>query len=198
MFVVIDNYDSFTDNLLQYLGILKIPYVKFFNDKITVSELKKMTVSAFIFSPGPGNPKSAGNSLEIVKAFYKQVPMLGICLGHQIIAEAFDGVVAKAPLPKHGKISMVTHDLEGIYKGITNPSQVTRYHSLCITKMPIGFHVTGRAIDDNVIMSIAHDDLPIYGVQYHPEAIMSLDGLAILKNFVKIAKRVNKNAKNNF
>ena len=189
MLAVIDNYDSFTYNLIQYLGILGVEFKIFRNDELKPTELAQLPIEGLLISPGPGRPQDAGYSLEMVQYFAGKIPILGVCLGHQIIAQAFGGVVDKAPAPMHGKISTNTHNEKDLFQGLPNPLEVTRYHSLMVTQVPACLEVTAQTTTSLVIMGLKHKTLPIYGVQFHPEAIKTQGGLELLANFVKIMPR---------
>ena len=186
MILVIDNYDSFTYNLVQYLGEMNIELQVFRNDKITVDEIRKLKPEAIVISPGPCTPKEAGISVPIIKELHKEIPILGVCLGHQSIGEAFGGDVVKAPTVVHGKTSTINHNGKGIFKSIPNKFQATRYHSLVIEPktLPADLEVTAKT-DDNVIMAVQHKKYPVFGVQFHPESIATEHGKMLLRNFVK-------------
>ncbi len=184
MLLVIDNYDSFTYNLVQYLGELgHIPRVAR-NDRISLEELRKEPPSSIVISPGPGVPREAGLTLDIIKEFAGRTPILGICLGHQAIGEAFGGRVVKAPVPMHGKLSAIYHGGEGIFQDVKSPFPAVRYHSLilCEESLPVEFKITARS-EDGVIMAISHINQPLVGLQFHPESIMTEEGKKIIQNF---------------
>lgn len=188
MILMIDNYDSFTYNLVQYLEEIG-PEVKVVrNDVLTLAEIEKMAPGAIVISPGPGGPEDAGISLDLVKAFSGRVPILGVCLGHQTIGAAFGADIIGARRLMHGKTSMVTGDGEGIFKGVTKPFQAMRYHSLAVAREPLPdcLKITARSEDDE-IMGIRHSDHPTEGIQFHPESIMTTIGKRLLRNFVKMA-----------
>lgn len=189
MILMIDNYDSFTYNLIQYLSILGEHVVVHRNDAIGIEDIKKMKPDMIVISPGPSAPKEAGISLEIIEAFKGQIPILGICLGHQAIAEAFGGKVIKAKSPVHGKVHPIRHIGMGVFHALTSPLRVTRYHSLVVEResLPDDFEITAETFDGE-IMGIRHKTFLIEGVQFHPEAILSESGLEILKNFLQEAK----------
>lgn len=188
--LLIDNYDSFTYNLAQYFWELGYTLTVERNDKITIEEIKTFAPSHIVISPGPGTPADSGISLNVISAFHKELPILGICLGHQCIGEFFGGKVVRAPLPMHGKTSLIRHSEEGIFKGVTNPFKVTRYHSLIVEEKTIDkeiLEVTSWSEDDNLVMGMLHKKFPVYGLQFHPESIMTEHGHKLLKNFVEMA-----------
>jgi anthranilate synthase/aminodeoxychorismate synthase-like glutamine amidotransferase len=183
--LLIDNYDSFVYNLAQAFGALGAePLVV--RNHATLDELRALEPDAVVISPGPGTPKEAGVSLDAVTGFAGRVPLLGVCLGHQCISESFGGVVDRAPVgPVHGKTSQITHDGASIFSGIPSPMIATRYHSLCLeqTTVPDVLEVTARS-DDGVIMGVRHRELPIEGVQFHPESVLTEQGPVLLHNFL--------------
>lgn len=186
MIVLIDNYDSFTYNIVQYLGDLGVKTSVYRNDKITVDEVLELNPKGVMISPGPSDPDHAGICLELVKACAdKDLPLFGICLGHQTIGQAFGGNIIKTE-PKHGKRSNVTHKGKSVFKDLPNPIEVARYHSLIIEKetMPKDLQITAET--DGIIMGVAHKTKPIHGVQFHPESIATDHGHAMLKNFTDI------------
>ncbi len=187
MLLVIDNYDSFTYNLVQYLGELGADMQVFRNDKITVDEIKKLNPSRILISPGPGYPKDAGISIPLVREFAGKVPILGVCLGHQAIGEAFGGKIVQAKRFMHGKTSKIFHDGKTIFKGLPNPFEATRYHSLLIEKasLPSVFEISAWT-DQDEIMGIRHKEFKVEGVQFHPESILTPEGKKLLKNFLEI------------
>lgn len=185
--VIIDNYDSFTYNLVQELGELKEDVKVFRNDKITLREIQKLSPQRIIISPGPSTPKNAGISLNVVKHFAGKIPILGVCLGHQCIGEAFGGRIIKAKKIMHGKTSMITHDNKTIFSNIPNPFEATRYHSLVIEKQTLPDVLEVSAVsEDGEIMGVRHRKFPIEGVQFHPESILTKHGKKILDNFLRI------------
>ena len=186
MILVIDNYDSFTYNLVQYLGEMNVELQVFRNDKITIEEIRKLKPAAIVISPGPCTPKEAGISVPIVKELHTEMPILGVCLGHQSIGEAFGGDIVKAPSVVHGKTSTINHEGKGIFQSIPNKFQATRYHSLVIKPetLPPDLQVTAKT-DDNVIMAVQHKKYPVFGVQFHPESIATEHGKVLLRNFVE-------------
>ena len=182
--ILIDNYDSFTYNIVQYLQELGVEPKIFENDKITINELKQLNFNSIIISPGAGNPDAAGVSTDVIKEFYKTKKILGICLGHQCIAQFFDGKVVKSPNPTHGKTSKIFFDEQSkLFKGLPQGFEVTRYHSLEVKNVPL--KVTAKT-SDGTIMAIEHETLPVYGVQFHPEAILTQYGHELLNNFLNI------------
>ena len=186
--LMIDNYDSFTYNLVQYFNILghEVEVVK--NDEIKPEDIEDINIDAIVISPGPCSPKEAGISVDVIKAYKDKYPILGVCLGHQSIGYAFGANIIKAKRLMHGKTSMITHDKGGLYEGLPNPFKAVRYHSLVIDKdtLPDEFIIDAVA-EDGDIMGIRHKTLPIFGVQFHPESIVSEYGFDILKNFIKKA-----------
>ena len=182
--LVIDNYDSFTFNLVQYLGELGADPVVVRNDALPPSDARELQADRLLISPGPGRPESAGYSTDYVRTIGTEVPTLGVCLGHQVIAEAFGGKVDLAPEPKHGKTSTVRHDGTGLFEGIENPFVATRYHSLATVALPSDLEACAWSVEDEVVQGLRHTELPIVGVQFHPESIMTTEGMAILRNFL--------------
>ncbi len=184
MLLVVDNYDSFTYNLVQYLGELGHKPCVFRNDKISLYELRRESPSSIVISPGPGIPREAGLTLAIIKEFAGKTPILGICLGHQAIGEAFGGRVVKADVPMHGKISSIYHNSDGIFKDVASPFPAVRYHSLilCEESLPGELRITARS-EDGIIMAICHKEYLLVGLQFHPESIMTEEGKKIIKNF---------------
>jgi anthranilate synthase component II len=188
--LVVDNYDSFVYNLVQELGELGATPVVYRNDAIDVAGIRAAQPDAILLSPGPGRPEEAGITLEVVTELAGQLPMLGVCLGHQAIAQAFGGVVVRAPALMHGKTSEITHVGEGLFEGLPQPLVATRYHSLVVTpdRVPEAFTVTATA-PGGVIMGLRHRDLPLEGVQFHPESILTRAGPAMLANFLAQVER---------
>lgn len=187
--LLIDNYDSFTYNLAQYLWELGYKTTVIRNDKITIQEIKEFKPSHLVISPGPGTPDQAGISLEVIKEFHATVPILGICLGHQSIAQYFGAEIVRGT-PIHGKVSSIKHSGNNIFKNINNPLEVTRYHSLIVNPETIDnniLNITANSLDDDYIMAIEHKSLPVYGMQFHPESIKTEQGHRLLENFVEIA-----------
>lgn len=183
--LVIDNYDSFVYNLVQYLGALGTEPVVVRNDA-SVADMEEVQPKGVVISPGPGRPEDAGNSIQAIKTFGGRVPVLGVCLGHQAIGEAFGGSVVRAERIMHGKTSLVFHDSSGVLTGLPNPFEATRYHSLVIDpgSIPEELEVTARTSDD-VVMAVRHRLLPIEGVQFHPEAVLTAGGMQMMENFVE-------------
>jgi anthranilate synthase component 2/para-aminobenzoate synthetase component 2 len=191
MILLIDNYDSFVHNLARYMGELGYRRSVVRNDAICVDEIVSLAPQAIILSPGPCGPHQAGCSLEVVRTLGAQIPMLGVCLGHQVIAQVFGGVVRRAYQPRHGKASAVRHAGTGLFEGLPNPLQVGRYHSLAVDLAPEGPLEVAAWAEDGEIMALAHRQWPLFGVQFHPESILTESGHALLKNFMLIAARWN-------
>lgn len=187
MILMIDNYDSFTYNLVQYLGELGEELQVFRNDKVKIKEIEKLNPSRIVISPGPGTPKDAGISKEVVKKFAGKIPILGVCLGEQTIGEVFGGNVVRAEKLMHGKTSEIHHDGKTIFKGLPNPFTATRYHSLILEKksLPTCFEISAWT-DDNEIMGIRHKEFKVEGVQFHPESILTEAGKKLLANFLTL------------
>jgi len=185
MIVVIDNYDSFTYNLVQYLGELGEELRVFRNDKITLDEIERLKPAAILISPGPGVPQEAGISEQVVQYFHKSTPILGVCLGHQAIGEVFGGKVVRAPTLMHGKVSQIFHDGKGLFSGIPQGFPATRYHSLMVTEVPTCLEISAET-KEGVVMGLRHRDYPTEGIQFHPESIMTVVGKNLLKNFLKV------------
>ena len=185
MILVIDNYDSFTYNLVQYFGQLHPEVVVRRNDQVTADEVLAMAPQYLVLSPGPGNPDEAGVCLELIPRAAGRIPLLGVCLGHQAIAQAYGGRVVRAPEIVHGKTSEVHHQGEGLFRGLPEPFAATRYHSLCVApeSMPPELRVTARTAD-GVVMGVEHVHLPVQGVQFHPESVLTTEGLGLLRNFL--------------
>ena len=184
--LLIDNYDSFTYNLYHYLSALKCKVEIYRNDKIKIDKIKKNNYQKIVISPGPGRPDQAGLCIKIVKHFYKTIPILGVCLGHQIIGQVFKSKIVEAKKIMHGKTSIIRHNGKGIFKGIKKVISATRYHSLIIDKKSIGKEliITAETLD-KVIMGVMHKKYSIHGVQFHPESIKTPVGIKLLKNFLK-------------
>jgi anthranilate synthase component II len=192
MIVLIDNYDSFTFNLFHYLSGLGAKVVVHRNDKITADDVVASEPDAIVLSPGPCTPNDAGICLELITKASVKIPTLGVCLGHQAIGQAFGGNIVRAPVPVHGKLSLIRHKTEGVFRGINGPFQATRYHSLVVDRasMPAELTVTAET-DDGLVMGLAHASLPIHGVQFHPESIASEHGHLMLRNFLDLAATWN-------
>ena len=187
MLLMIDNYDSFTYNLVQYLGELGEEVRVFRNDRITLEEIAELRPERIMISPGPRTPKEAGISIELVRAFSAKVPILGVCLGHQVIGEAFGGEIIRAERLMHGKTSMIHHDNKTIFHSISNPFEATRYHSLIVKRdtLPPVLEISAET-QDGEIMGLRHRDCPVEGVQFHPESILTKAGKDLLKNFLRL------------
>jgi len=185
--LMIDNYDSFTFNLVQYLGILGENIKVRRNDRITVDEIKDMSPSRIVISPGPGRPEDAGMSKEIIKSFYKEIPILGVCLGHQCIGEVFGAEVINSGVVIHGKTSEIYHDGKTIFSGVKNPFEAARYHSLILKKdsIPETLEITAWT-KDGIVMGVRHKESRLEGIQFHPESFLTPQGLEILKNFINL------------
>ena len=186
MVLLIDNYDSFTFNLVQYLGELGAEVRVVRNDAITVSDVRKMNPDSIVISPGPCTPNEAGICLGLIRELNTVIPILGVCLGHQAIGQAFGGNVIKAPKVVHGKVSTINHNGEGIFRDVSDKFIAARYHSLVIEResLPKELEVTAWT-DDNIIMGVRHKTSPVFGVQFHPESIATQSGKVILNNFIK-------------
>jgi anthranilate synthase component II len=188
MFLLIDNYDSFTYNLWHYLGELGAEVVVQRNDQIAVEEALAMRPQGIVISPGPSDPDHAGICLELVRRA-GTIPLLGVCLGHQAIGQAFGGTVVRAPVPMHGKVSAIRHDGSGVFAGLPDPFAATRYHSLIVERASLPAALTMTAETDGLIMGLAHRERPVHGVQFHPESIASEKGHDLLRNFLTLAAR---------
>lgn len=187
MLLLLDNYDSFTWNLYHYLGELGANVRVMRNDALTVQEAVAMRPQAIVISPGPSDPDHAGISLPLVRAMAERCPILGVCLGHQAIAQAFGGEIVRAPVPMHGKVSVIEHDTTGLFAGLEGPIEATRYHSLCAFKGSLPDSLVANAVSqDGVIMGLRHRSLPIHGVQFHPESIETKQGKHLLANFLAL------------
>ena len=188
--LVVDNYDSFVYNLVQYLGELKTdPLVKR-HDAITIDEVEEISPHAILISPGPGNPKQAGISIDLIKWAAGKIPVLGICLGHQCIGEAWGGKTVHAPQVMHGKTSLISHNQTGLFKDIESPFEATRYHSLMVdpASFPNELEITAKT-NDGLIMGLKHKDFEIHGLQFHPESILTSYGHKLIKNFLLNAQK---------
>jgi anthranilate synthase component II len=187
MVLVIDNYDSFTYNLVQYLGELGADVRVKRNDEITLDEIAALNPDHILISPGPGRPEDAGISVDVIRRFGPDKPVLGVCLGHQAIGVVYGGTVCRATVPMHGKTSTVVHDGKGLFKGINEPFQAGRYHSLVIAAedVPADLEVSART-EDGTIMAVRHRTHPVHGVQFHPESVLTDEGRRILRNFLEL------------
>jgi anthranilate synthase/aminodeoxychorismate synthase-like glutamine amidotransferase len=188
--LVLDNYDSFTYNLVQYMGELGARMHVARNDKITLAEVERLTPERIVISPGPGTPDGAGISLELILRFYPKTPILGVCLGHQAIGQAFGGTVARARKQMHGKTSRIHHDGRGVFAGLEQDFEATRYHSLVVLDQgfPADLEISARA-EDGEIMGLRHRRFPVEGVQFHPESVLTGQGKALLRNFLGLSGR---------
>jgi anthranilate synthase component II len=191
MILMIDNYDSFTYNLVQYLGELGADVRVYRNDQISVAEIERLSPEKIVISPGPCTPKEAGISCDVIRFFAGRVPILGVCLGHQCIGDVFGGEVVRAPALFHGKTSMIYHDGKTIFRGLPRPFEATRYHSLVIRRetLPDCLELSAET-DDGVIMGVRHRELLVEGVQFHPESILTREGKQLLANFLSQAPAV--------
>lgn len=188
MILMIDNYDSFTYNLVQYLGVLGSEVEVHRNDKITLDEIERMKPERIVISPGPGTPQSAGITISMIERFHpKEVPILGVCLGHQAIGAAFGGRVLHASRIMHGKTSEISHDSKGVFRDLPDPITATRYHSLAVERksLPSCLEVSAEA-EDGEIMGLRHRQYPVEGIQFHPESILTKEGMNILRNFLNL------------
>jgi anthranilate synthase/aminodeoxychorismate synthase-like glutamine amidotransferase len=184
---MIDNYDSFTYNLVQYLGILGADVKVRRNDHVTLEEIETMAPERLVISPGPGIPQTSGIIVPLIQRFYQQVPILGVCLGHQAVAVALGGKVVRAGRLMHGKVSEIHHDGQGVFHDVPDPFTATRYHSLAVEEesLPSSLQITARA-EDGEIMGVRHKDYPVHGIQFHPESILTEEGMRILENFLNL------------
>jgi len=191
---MIDNYDSFTYNLVQYLGVLGSEVEVHRNDKITLDEIESMKPERIVISPGPGTPQSAGITIPVIERFHSKVPMLGVCLGHQGIGAAFGGRVVHAAQLMHGKTSEISHDGKSIFLDLPDPFTATRYHSLAIERksLPSCLEVSAVA-EDGEIMGLRHREYPVEGIQFHPESILTKEGMSILQNFLNLEDALREN-----
>lgn len=188
MLLLIDNYDSFTWNLAHRLGELGTPATVVRNDAISLDAIEAMRPGRIVISPGPGRPEGAGVSVEVLRRFAGRVPLLGVCLGHQALGVAFGGQVIRARQPMHGKVSMMRHDGTGLFAGVTGSVEVGRYHSLVIdpAAVPAGFRVVATVEGEDTIMAIHHEAWPVFGVQFHPESVLTPAGYRMLQNFLEV------------
>ena len=184
MIIVIDNYDSFTYNLVQYLGELGQELRVFRNNRITIPEIEAMRPARIVISPGPGVPRDAGISEKVIEAFHKTIPILGVCLGHQGIGEVFGGSVVRAPTLMHGKTSPIFHDEKTIFRDLPQGFPATRYHSLIVTNIPSCLEVSAQT-GDGIVMGLRHREYPVEGIQFHPESILTNAGKQLLSNFIR-------------
>jgi anthranilate synthase/aminodeoxychorismate synthase-like glutamine amidotransferase len=184
---LLDNYDSFTYNLAQYLGELGHAPVVRRNDEITIGDVEAMQPDRIVISPGPGRPEDAGISIEVIRRLGTSVPVLGVCLGHQGIGYAFGGDVVRAPVLMHGKVSSVQHDGRGVFTGVSQPFTAGRYHSLIVSDPPPPSLEISARTDEGIIMGLRHRQFPIHGVQFHPESVLTGEGRKILRNFLELA-----------
>ena len=191
MILLIDNYDSFSYNLYQLIGEVTHDIKVIRNDKITIDEVKNLNPDAIILSPGPGKPENAGICIDIVREFHETVPILGVCLGHQAICVAFGGKVSHAKRLMHGKSSDITLDYDYIFKGLPSQISVGRYHSLSLIEdtLPDSLDIISKACDDGEVMAVKHNEYNVYGLQFHPESILTSDGLTIIRNFIEKVER---------
>lgn len=187
MILMIDNYDSFTYNLVQYLGILGADVKVRRNDHVTLEEIDTMAPERLVISPGPGIPQTSGIIVPLIQRFYQQIPILGVCLGHQAVAVALGGKVVRAGRLMHGKVSEIHHDGQGVFHDVPDPFTATRYHSLAVEEatLPSSLEITARA-EDGEIMGVRHKDYPVHGIQFHPESILTEEGMRILENFLNL------------
>ena len=194
MLLMIDNYDSFTYNLVQYFGQLKQEIIVKRNDQIGLQEIADLNPDQIVISPGPCTPNEAGISLKTIERFAGQIPLLGVCLGHQSIGQVFGAQVVRADKVMHGKNSFIRHDDKGLFQGLNNPLNITRYHSLMLQpdSLPNCLEITATVLDSNEIMAIRHKTLAVEGVQFHPESIMSEQGLELLNNFINQSLGIKK------
>ena len=189
MLLMIDNYDSFTYNIVQYLGELGEEVRVFRNDKITIAEIEALAPARIVLSPGPCSPEEAGISVEVVRHFAGKIPILGVCLGHQSIGYAFGGTIVKSSTLMHGKTSPILHDGAGLFAGLPNPFQATRYHSLVVERETFPEELVVTAwVAEGEIMGLKHRTLPVWGVQFHPESILTQGGMELLQNFLDLSK----------
>ena len=191
MILLIDNYDSFTFNLVHFLGDLGARCEVWRNDALSVAQAMAMAPEAIVLSPGPCTPNEAGICLDLIQAAAGKIPLLGVCLGHQAIGQAFGGEVVRAPVPMHGKLSPVAHDGTDLFAGLPSPFMATRYHSLIVKRQTLPDVLVETARTDDIIMGLRHRTLPVFGVQFHPESIASEHGHAILGNFLSMARGAN-------
>jgi len=188
MIVLIDNYDSFTYNLVQYLGELGSVITVRRNDQVTIEEIAAMQPTHVVISPGPGRPEDAGRTLDVIRHFGESTPLLGVCLGHQAIGAVFGGSVVRAPTPVHGKTAIIEHDGRGVFDGLTEPFSAGRYHSLVVAEegLPEELEISARTREGGIIMGLRHRSRPIHGVQFHPESVLTGEGRRMLRSFLDL------------
>ena len=188
MILIIDNYDSFTYNLVQYLGELGATIRVRRNNEVTLDEISSMAPERIVISPGPGRPEAAGISVDVIRRFGPTTPILGVCLGHQAIGVVYGGTVCRAQAPMHGKTSTIVHDGRGVFAGMTAPFEAGRYHSLVIAgdRVPQELEVAARTKEDDTIMAVRHRTYPVHGVQFHPESVLTDEGRRLLRNFLEL------------
>jgi anthranilate synthase/aminodeoxychorismate synthase-like glutamine amidotransferase len=188
MVLVIDNYDSFTYNLVQYLGELGATIEVRRNDETTIDAIGELRPSRIVISPGPGRPEDAGITVDVIRSFGARVPVLGVCLGHQAVGLAFGGRVVRAPAPIHGKTSMVDHDGRGLFAGLRTGLEVGRYHSLVVSEegLPPDLEVAARTREGGIVMGLRHREWPVHGLQFHPESVLTREGRRLLRNFLEL------------
>jgi anthranilate synthase/aminodeoxychorismate synthase-like glutamine amidotransferase len=186
MLLMIDNYDSFTYNLAQYLGELGHAPVVHRNDEITLGDVEAMKPDRIVISPGPGRPEDAGITVDVIRQFGRRTPVFGVCLGHQGIGHAFGGEVVRAPVLMHGKVSSIQHDGRGVFAGVSQPFVAGRYHSLIVSDPPPAELEISARTDDGIIMGLRHREWPVHGVQFHPESVLTGEGRKILRNFLEL------------
>jgi anthranilate synthase component 2 len=187
MVLVLDNYDSFTYNLVQYLGELGAEVNVVRNDAVSVEQIVGLRPAQIVISPGPGRPEDAGITMEVIRLMGERTPILGVCLGHQAIGAAFGGSVVRAPVPMHGKTSTIEHDGRGVFSGLAGPFVASRYHSLMVSdeRFPDALEISARTQEDGIIMGLRHRAWPVHGVQFHPESILTGEGRRMLRNFLE-------------
>jgi anthranilate synthase/aminodeoxychorismate synthase-like glutamine amidotransferase len=190
MIFVLDNYDSFTYNLVQYLGELGATLEVRRNDQVTLDEIAALAPTHIVISPGPGRPEDAGVTPDLIRRFGPSVPILGVCLGHQAIGLVCGGRVVRAPIPVHGKTSVIEHDARGVFAGLASPIEASRYHSLVVADddLPPDLEVSARTRSDGIIMGLRHRTWPLHGVQFHPESVLTNDGRRMLRNFLDVGR----------
>ena len=191
MVFVIDNFDSFTYNLVQYLGELGAHVVVRRNNDVTVDEIAALRPARIVISPGPGRPEQAGVTVDAIRQLGPRIPILGVCLGHQAIGVAFGGKVVRANAPMHGKTSTITHDQRGVFAGVANPFEAARYHSLIVERhsMPAELEIAAETQEERIVMGLRHREYPVHGVQFHPESVLTRQGMRLLENFLAIEAR---------